>query len=360
MADIIRKVTRAVAVLAVALGAGHVVQNMAKSDAPARVARTEVLPEPTAIQTVAATDALPIPAVQAPPARIEPLAAAVPASPVAEKIPAPIILAATGATEPMIDALLPKSVPMPALPTAPLAEAPQPALGDPAGQLADACDVNLELMAEPNAMIGLTLQAPCHTNERVVVKHAGLAVSTMTTANGAVFTSIPAFETSAAIEVAFADGQSVTSKIEMPEVAHLRRFGVQWQASDAFQLHAFENGSGYGDDGHVSAADPHQAVAGLPSSGGFLTLLGDNTANNPLLAEIYTFAADPAAKTEVIVESAVTKATCGRELLAETLNSIGGEVYVTDLTLVMPDCGAIGDYMVLKNLVLDLNIAAAE
>ena len=209
-------------------------------------------------------------------------------------------------------------------------------------------------------MIGLTLLAPCHANERVVVKHAGLAVSAMTTANGALFTGIPAFETSATIEVVFADGQTANSIIEMPEVAQLRRFGVQWQADDAFQVHAFENGAGYGDAGHVSGADPHRPVAGLPSSGGYLTLLGDSTAPNPLLAEIYTYPAGPNTKADVVVESAVTDATCGRELLAETLNGIGGAVYVTDLTLAMPDCGAIGDYMVLKDLVLDLNIAAAN
>ena len=99
---------------------------------------------------------------------------------------------------------------------------------------------------------------------------------------------------------------------------------------------------------------------GLRPTGGFLTLLGDSTAKNPLLAEVYTYPADPAAKPEIIVESAVTDATCGRELLGETLNAIGGQVFVTELTLAMPDCSGIGDFMVLKNLVLDLNIAAAN
>ena len=360
MADIIRKVTRAVAVLAVALGAGHLVQNMSKTDTSARVARTEVLPAPTDIQTVAATDALPSPARQPKPALIEPVAAAVTAPPAAAKPVAPIVLAAAGATEPLVEQPLPKVAPVLVVPAAPLAAAPKTAPPAAAPKIADACAIVLDLLAEPNAMIGLTVQAPCHPNERVVVKHAGLAVAALTTANGALFTDIPAFETLSVVEVVFADGKSANAKIEMPEVAQLRRFGVQWQANDAFQVHAFENGSGYGDAGHISGADPHRPVAGLAASGGFLTLLGDSKAKNPLLAEIYTFPADPTAKAEVIVESAVTDATCGRELLGETLNVVGGGVYVTDLTLIMPDCGAVGDYMVLKNLVLDLNIAAAE
>ncbi len=355
MADIKRKITRAVAVLAVALGAGHLVQNMSKSQLPERVARTEVLPEPKAIQTVAATAVLPRPALPAP-ATAAPIAATAPTPPVAKPAPAPIVLAATGATETMPDAVpLPKLLPAPVVP---LVAAPQ--IAAPAPQLADACAITLDLMAEPNEMIGIMLQAPCHVNERVVVKHAGLAVSAMTTANGALFTSIPAFEPAANIDVVFADGKTATGEIAMPDVAQLRRFGVQWQADDSFQVHAFENGAGYGQAGHVSGADPHHPMAGLPSSGGFLTLLGDSTAKNPLLAEIYTFPADPVATAEVVVESAVTEATCGRELLAETLNIVGGKVFVAELTLAMPDCTAVGDYMVLKNLVLDLNIAAAE
>ena len=355
MIDIKRKITRAVAVLAVALGAGHLVQNMSKSEAPARVARTEVLPEPKAIETVAATDVRPDPVLPKP-AMTAQIVSDAAKPPIAEPAPAPIVLAATGATETTPDAVpLPKLVPAPVVP---LVAAPQIAF--PAPQLADGCAIALDLMAEPNAMIGIMLQAPCHVNERVVVKHAGLAVSAMTTANGALFTAIPAFESAATIDVLFADGKTATAMVAMPDVAQLRRFGVQWQAEDAFQVHAFEYGAGYGQAGHVSGADPHRPVAGLPSSGGFLTLLGDSTAKNPLLAEIYTFPADPNAKAEVVVESAVTEATCGRELLAETLNTVGGKVFVAELTLAMPDCTAVGDYMVLKNLVLDLNIAAAE
>jgi hypothetical protein len=98
----------------------------------------------------------------------------------------------------------------------------------------------------------------------------------------------------------------------------------------------------------------------MQATGGFLSLLGDAATDNPLLAEVYTFPADPAAKPEVVVEAAVTDKTCARELLAETLSSSSssGSVFVTDLTLAMPDCDAVGDYLVLKNLFLDLNMAS--
>ena len=357
MADIKRKIARAVAVLSVAFGAGHLVQSMPKTEAPLRTVRTQVLPEPKDIQTVAATDVQPVKTSRPKPV-VTASGLAVPKSTPVEKPATPILLAAAGATEPAVQtpAARPGATPMQL--EKPVVKVPIPAPLSPAKEIA--CSVTLDLMADPHAVIGLMLQAPCHADERVVLKHAGLAISAVTTSNGALFTGIPALESTALVEVLFADGQSIKSSISMADVSRMHRFGVQWQADDAFQVHAFENGSGYDGPGHVSATDPHRMVTGVPSVGGFLTLLGDSSVKNPLLAEVYTFPADPTAKPEVIVEAAVTPTTCGRELLGETLNSIGGKVYVTDLTLAMPDCTAVGDYMVLKNLVLDLNIAAAE
>ena len=187
----------------------------------------------------------------------------------------------------------------------------------------------------------------------------GLAVTGKTTATGALFTALPAMETPALVEVAFADGTRTRAEIAVPDLVTLRRFGLQWQADDTFQIHAFENGATYGEPGHISAADPHGPTAGQRATAGFLTLLGEAATENPLLAEVYTFPTT-AAKAEVVVEAAVTEKTCGRELIAETLNSTGGSVFVTDLTVAMPECEAKGDYLVLKNLVLDLNMAAAN
>jgi hypothetical protein len=336
MADMKSRAVRALAVLLVAFGAGHLVQNMSKPDTPQRQARTEVGAEPQAIQPLAAEAAAAEPI--APKVRI---AATAPAAPVVLAAAEATVAAPPAAAE-AVPSLTPEASPL-----------PEPVV-------ADACAVTLDLMAEPNAMIGLTLLAPCRGNQRVVIKHGGLAVSGQTTANGALFTGIPALETAGLISVMFADGQTSTASIEMPEVADLRRFGVQWQADDAFQLHAFEASASYGDAGHISGADPHRPAPGAPAKGGFLTLLGDSTTDNPMLAEVYTYPSDTRIDAEIVIEAAVTATTCGRELLGETLTSNGGEVFVTDLTLAMPECDGVGDYLVLKNLVPDLNIALAN
>lgn len=354
--DMKRRAARGIAVLAIALAAGHLVQNMGRDRAPKQVASTEAANKPTKIETVAAGPEVVKPAVRvpednAPKAPEKPLVEVQKPEIVAEPAPAP-------KPEPVPE---PVKIAEPAAPVAPAEPAAKPEVVQAAAEPeAPACDLSLELVNMPGAMIGVTLLAPCHPNQRVVLRHAGLAVTGQTTATGALFTDLPALETAAAVEAFFADGTRAKADVAMPELATLRRFGVQWQADDAFQLNAFEDGATYGDPGHVSATDPHGPVAGLPPKGGFLTLVGDATAANPLLAQIYTYPADPTVKPEVFVEAAVTEKTCGRELIGETLTTAGGSTFVTDLTLAMPECDAIGDYLVLKNLVLDMNMAAVN
>lgn len=334
--DVKRKAARVIAVLAVALAAGHLAQNMGNKPAAKPAASAELAKQPTKIETVAAGPETAPQSLTAKPEALAPL----PAAPVAATVVAPL------------------AAPVAAL----MAPVETPVVQPPATQTStvQACDATLDLLVEQNAMIGITLIAPCNPNQRVVLRHGGLAVTGQTTSTGALFTALPALESAGTVEASFADGTNIKGEISVPELAALRRFGVQWQADDAFQVHAFEGGAGYGDAGHVSAVDPHRPIPGLAARGGFLSLLGDATTTNPLLAEIYTFPANPGADTEVVVEAAVTDATCGRELLAETLTSTGGNAFVTDLTLAMPDCDAVGDYMVLKNLVLELNMAAAN
>lgn len=382
--DIKRRIARVVAILAVALGAGHFVQNFGDEKAPPkRQASSELTDKPVKVEQVAAGPEAPkapalastSPTPALPEAPLAQPASPATSEPAAEATvqPAPVTQAATPepAAQPAVVEAPAPVAPQPAAPVAgqapsvlagaaPAAELPAAEVAADAAAVAPACDIILDLSAEPSAMIGVSLLAPCNPGERVVIRHGGLAVTGQTLASGGLFTALPGLETEATVEIAFADGQRQSATITLPDLAGLRRFGVQYQGDDAFQVHAFEDGADYGQPGHVSAADPHRPMAGQPAVGGFLTLAGDSTVENPLLAEVYTFPADPAVKPDVVVEAAVTDLTCGRELIGETLASFGGSVYVTDLTLAMPDCDAVGDYLVLKNLVPDLNMAAAN
>lgn len=242
--------------------------------------------------------------------------------------------------------LLPLPAPLTAMP--PLS-GPLTAIAPPVN-IAD-CGVHMDLLPRDHAMVTVTVIAPCHPNERVVIKHAKLAVTERTSPNGVLFVDIPAMETHAVIEAVFGSGEVETAAITVPDAARVQRFAVQWLDRDGFQINAFANDADYGAPGHVSAANPQR-----PGSGnGFLTLLGDAAVELPMLAEVYTYPA--AGKTEVVVEALVTEATCGREMLGETLLASRGAVEVQELTLAMPDCLAMGDILVLKNLAPDTKLA---
>ena len=223
-----------------------------------------------------------------------------------------------------------------------------------------ACPISLDLQVEPSAMIGVSLMAPCHANQRLVLRHAGLSITAKTSGTGSLITSLPAFSKDAIVSIRFSDDAVVENTVIVPEATKLRRFGVQWLGDDAFQLNAFENGAGYGEIGHVSAADPQRPMAGKPQIGGFLSVLGDDGVDQPMLAEVYTYPTEANAMVKIVIEAAITKSTCARDILGETLADAGGDVTITDLTLTMPDCSAIGDILVLKNLDPDLKIASAN
>jgi hypothetical protein len=325
---------RALAVLFVAFAAGHLVQSLSARPAPAP-ADDEMSELPRDIQLLAA--------------EVEDSSAAKLLVIVADAtaLTAPPVLAQT---EPLLQ--LAELTPTEELPAAPLAAAPA----------APECKLTLDLTAEPDAMIGAALLAPCHPGERVVIRHAGLAVTGQTTATGSLLMGLPALEAAATVEVKFGNGEHVSATVALPDFAGLRRFGVQWQADrDEFQLQAFEGGASYGDPGHRNADSTGVAPIGQhPADAGYVSLLGDAKTALPMLAEIYTFPRKSSLGAEVVIEAPVTAMTCGHEMLGETLSSTVGRVTVTELTLAMPECDAVGDFLVLKNLAPDMTLAAAD
>ena len=297
----LRRIARVLAVLAIALAAGHLVQTLAARK-PAHQVQAAAKTPVKIVQLSAGSDDAGL---------VAPLLAQAPAA-----------------------ALAPLPIAAPATPT---------------------CATALDLRQQPGAMIGVTLTATCHDGERVVLRHAGLAVTAKTDADGKLALSVPALSAAGDVEILFADDSKLSGAIAMPEALLLRRFGVQWQGAAAFAIHGFQNGADYGQAGDISPANPGRVAA---STGGFLSLLGDASVANPLMAQVYTYPMDPTATADVVVEAAVTAATCGHDLLGETLMSGRGVATSTDLTLAMPDCGGIGDFLVLKNLATDMKIAA--
>ena len=275
------------------------------------------------------------------------------------------LTAASGAT-------LPKPAPQPeTLPEAPVTRAAfDPATGaeTPVGDLPKeepapefSCEFNLTATPAAAAMVTLDLEAPCMVNERFTLHHNGLMFTAVTDGDGMSQMTVPALSRNAVFIVAFANGEGAVANAEVSSVEYYDRYIVQWQGQSGLQVHALEYGATYGEDGHVwadAAGDMGIAVRG---EGGFITRLGPQDMDDARMAEVYTFptlTAQKPGEIDLRLEAAVTRANCGRDIEAQSLHVSGTQAPVaSDLTLAMPECDAVGDYLVLKNMFNNLKIA---
>lgn len=233
-----------------------------------------------------------------------------------------------------------------------------PAIAVANGPSDTACSITLDLLQDDNAMIGMTLLAPCLPAKDVMITHAGLMFSAKTMASGSLFLSLPALTEDAKVVVKFSNGETAEASIAIPEIRSMRRFAVQWPENDGFGIHAYEGSAGFDDPGHIWAENLATPLpADVPKSG-YLTLLGDPETKLPMLAQVYTYPAN--IKAEIIVEAAVTQNNCGFDLMGDAIASMGGAVEKTEIIVAMPDCAAIGDYVQLSDLAPDVKLALAN
>jgi hypothetical protein len=214
---------------------------------------------------------------------------------------------------------------------------------------AQACDLSLDLMDAGGGLVDAVLTAPCLPNQDVVIAHAGLVFSGQTMATGTLLFQLPALKSPALVDVRFSSGDTAQAAIDMPEAVNLQRIAVQWAFEDGFDLHAFHNDAAFGAQGHMwrQSADK-----------GSLMMLGDAGADVPLMAQVFTYSQE--SPTDVLLEAAVTPSSCGQELMGDILFATSGDVQKTELTLAMPDCAAIGQFVHIGNLAPSTNLAMAR
>ena len=249
---------------------------------------------------------------------------------------------------------------MAALETGATADPAQPS--EPADQPELACDIDATATAEAAAMVRLELSAPCFANERAVVHHNGMMFTAVTDGSGMLTELVPALAETAVFIVEFANGDGAVATAQVSSLPFYDRVVLQWTGDAGFQLHAREYGANYGDDGHVWSGAARDVTAAALGEGGFVTRLGAADSFEPRMAEIYTFPSGTAKKPGDIalsVEAEVTDANCGRDIEAQSMElKADGALRTQYLTLAVPDCGSVGDFLVLNNLMDDLKIAA--
>lgn len=225
-------------------------------------------------------------------------------------------------------------------------------------------DCNADMRATPaaGAMISVDLSAPCHASERVTLHHNGLMFTDVVQPDGTLQLEIPALAEQALVIASFLDGSGAVAQTEVTTIPFYERVAVQWRGGAGLQLHAREFDAQYFTNGHVwhgADTDPSRATTG---EGGFLTTLGRLDAPDALVAEVYTF---PTGMTEtsgtvvLTVEAEILSSNCNTVIEAQTLEiRAGRDLHSKELTIDVPSCETVGDFLMLKNIVEDLTIAA--
>ena len=244
------------------------------------------------------------------------------------------------------------------------ASAPQSLLPAPDSHntaIAASCDITADARAVAAAMVKLSLDATCLPNERLTVHHNGMIFTETTDDKGHLGVTIPALAQEAVFILAFGNGDGAVAQTSVPELADYNRVVLQWKGATGFEIHAREFGADYGDEGHVWSGAPRDMAAAVTGEGGFLTRNGDTDVAEPLIAEVYSFpvAASPrSGDVALSVEAEVSEANCGIEIEAQALEVRGSDNITTqNLTLAVPECDAVGNFLVLNNLLQDLKVA---
>lgn len=224
------------------------------------------------------------------------------------------------------------------------------------------CSPVMTASARPMAMVRLLLSDTCHGSAPVTIHHQGMMFSALTNANGMLTMDVPALARDALFIADFKSDTVVIASVMVPDIATIDRAVLQWQGDDGVQIHALEFGAGYDDVGHIWSAAAGDIAVAMAGAGGFLTSLGDPAISDALRAEVYTYPSNQTARDGSVVlnvEAEITSSNCGRDVAAQSIQiSPDQPAKAIDLTMTMPGCDAIGEFLVLKNMFVDLTLAA--
>lgn len=223
------------------------------------------------------------------------------------------------------------------------------------------CEPTLEAEPLAAAMVQLKLEAPCIMGERFTMHHNGMMFTSVTDEDGTASMNVPALARNAVFIVSFENGAGAVAEVEVTSLDYYDRVVLQWKGHAGLQIHAREYGADYGEDGHVWADSARDITAAALGKGGFMTRLGAPDVEGARRVEVYSFPSGLMARqgdVELSIEAEVTQSNCGRDIEAQSIQTSGNSrPSVRELVLAMPECDAVGDYLVLKNMLDDLKIA---
>ncbi len=223
------------------------------------------------------------------------------------------------------------------------------------------CDIEFTAEAVAGAMVDLVFRSPCHAGERVTFSHETLSFSYVTGVDGSLEVTVPAMSSNALFVANFTNGNGAVTTVSVDSLDFYDRVALQLTGSSGLELHAREFGAEYGAEGHVWHGAPRELSAMIGGAGGFLSTLGDPSLPEAQLAEVYTFPtgiAHQVGQVEMSIETEVTSENCGRQVSMHSIQVVGGKPLSSHkMNLEVPDCDAVGEFLVLKNILDTLKIA---
>jgi hypothetical protein len=215
------------------------------------------------------------------------------------------------------------------------------------------CASTLNLTAIDNAMLQVELSAPCRAGERFTLHHGGVMVTYALDAEGDFRGVLPAFTKRAVVIADFASGRDLDASVMVEDLEQVERVVMHWQGRSGLELHALEFGATYGSAGHVwKGSEPGQGA-------GEVLFLGDPDQVAAHLVQVYTLPkASGYGAVNISVEAEITDANCDQAVAAQLIERRDDRLRTRDLVLNIPDCSAVGDFLVLNNLVESLKIAS--
>lgn len=224
------------------------------------------------------------------------------------------------------------------------------------------CSPSMDAVAGASASVELAVVASCHEDTAFTVHHQGMMFSAMTDDAGEAKLIVPALAEVAVLITAFDDGDGAVATVVVPDFAKYDRAVLQWQGETSVMLSAYEDGAKFGDANHIFAGNPGDMARLEAAEGGYLMRLGDGSTGDGLVAEVYSFPTGMTGTAQdvlLVAEAEITAENCGQELNAQSIQvSPSGVASALDLRMVMPECDAVGDFLILQNMFEDLTIAS--
>lgn len=224
------------------------------------------------------------------------------------------------------------------------------------------CEIKMEASEVELALVQLDVRAPCHAEQVLAIHHEGLVFNAKTDANGTLSVDVPALANDAYFIASFDGGQGAVAHTVVTNFEQFDRAVLQWHADAGVELHVLEFGASYGEAGHLWAGSPGDLEGVAAGKNGFITRVGDDDVLMPMMAEVYTF---PSGTTSLdgsvvlTVEAAVTQMNCNQQISAQTIQlRSNSKPMVESFSIEMPACDAIGEYLVLNNILEDITLAS--